>query len=131
VLSGPVATDDTEKTAIAVMSVHTLQVGVCDDQLDETLRSFWELESFGVQPLKDQIRENLIHMIEFKEGRYEFSLPWKEFHPPLPDNYDLSLHRLKSLLQRMRRDPQILEEYSTIIQDQFTTGIIEMADQRD
>jgi len=131
VLSGPVATDDAENTATAVMSVHTLQVGVCDDQLDKTLCSFWELESFGVQSLKDQTREDLIHTIEFKEERYEISLHWKEFHPPLPDNYDLSLCRLKDLLQRMCHDPQILEEYSTIIQDQLTAGIIEMVDQTD
>jgi len=131
VLSGPVGTDDAENTATAVMSVHTLQVGVCDDKLDETLRSFWELESFGVQPLKDQTHKGMIHTIKFKEGRYEISLPWKDFHPPLPDNYDLSLCRLKGLLQRMSRDPQILKEYSTIIEDQLTAGIIEMVDQTD
>ena len=84
-----------------------------------------------MQPLKDQTREGMIHTIKFKEGRYEISLLWKEFHPPLPDNYDLSLRRLKGLLLRMSRDPQILEEYSTIIEDQLTAGIIEMVDQTD
>jgi len=31
----------------------------------------------------------------------------------------------------MHRDPQILEEYSTIIQGQLTAGIIEVVDQTD
>ena len=53
-------------------------------------------------------------------------MPWKEFHQPLPHNYDLSLKRLKRLLQRLRRDPRILEEYSAIIQDQLDKGVIEI-----
>ena len=36
-VSGPVTADDAQDTATAVMSVHTLQVGACDDQLDQTL----------------------------------------------------------------------------------------------
>ena len=70
-----------------------------------------------MEPKKDNIEDHLIYAIEFKERRYEISLPWKEFHPPLQDNYDFSLHRLKGLLPKLRRDPQILEQYSTIIQD--------------
>ena len=97
VLSGPVTTDESEDTMTAAMTVHTLQIGSCDDQLEKTLRSFWELESFGVvEPLKDEPFEQ-IHSIELKEGRYEVSLPWKEFHQPLTDNYELSLCRLKGL----------------------------------
>jgi len=131
VLSGPVDTNEASNTATAVMSVHTLQVGSCDNQLDKTLRSFWELESFGVEPTKDESHDRLIHTIEFKEGRYEISLPWKEFYPPLPDNHGLSSHRLKGLLQRLRRDPQILKEYSKIIQEQLNAGIIELVDETD
>ena len=44
VLSGPVITDETDDTVTAAMTVHMLQIGSCDDQLDRTLRSFWELE---------------------------------------------------------------------------------------
>ena len=100
-LSGPVTNDEADDTATAVMTVHTLQIGSSEDQLDKTLKSFWELESFGVEPLEDKTYDHLIHTVELKEGRYEVSLPWKEFHQPLPDNYDLSLHRLTGLLQRL------------------------------
>ena len=111
------------------MTVHTLQVdAVSDEQLDKTLRSFWELESLGVEPLND-VTQNPPHTIELKDGRYEVSLPWKEFHRPLPDNYELSLKRLKGLLQKLKRDPEILKEYSAIIQEQLDKGIIEIVEQ--
>ena len=114
------------------MTVHTLQIGsVSDKQLDLTLRSFWELESVGVEPANDIISDHPTFTVNLKGGRYEVSLPWKKFYQPLPDNYDLSLRRLKGLLQRLRRDPKILEEYSAIIQDQFDNRIIEMVDQID
>jgi len=124
-LSGPVTTDEPNDTATAAMTVHTLQIGLSDEPLDKTLRAFSELEAFGVQPLKDETRDSLLHTIELKEGRYQVFLPWKEFHQPLPDNKDLSLCRLNGLLQRLRRNPTILEEYNTIIQDQLAAGIIE------
>ena len=49
VLSGPVAVGDTDVNTSTVMTIHTLQIGiVSEEQLDRTLRSFWELESLGV-----------------------------------------------------------------------------------
>ena len=53
------------------------------------------------------------------------SLPWKEFHEPLPDNYQLSLKRLQGLLCRLRQDPAILKEYDRTIKDQLEKDIIE------
>ena len=53
------------------------------------------------------------------------SLPWKEFHKPLPDHYQLSLKRIWGLLRRLRQNPSALQEYNHIIQDQLKKGIIE------
>ena len=53
------------------------------------------------------------------------SLPWKESYPPLPDNYDLALRRLKGLLRRLRQSPEILHQYNDDIQDQDSRGIVE------
>ena len=68
VLSGPVTNNEADDT-------HTLQIGSSEEQLDKTLKSFWELESFGVEPLEDKSYDHLIHTVELKEGRYEVSLP--------------------------------------------------------
>ena len=63
--------------------------------------------------------------MKFEDGRYKVSIPWKEFHDPLPDNYQLSVNRLYGLLRRLRQDPAILREYDGIIRDQLKAGIIE------
>ena len=47
--------------------------------------------------------------------RYQASLPWKESHPPLPDNYDLALRRLDGLLKRLRQNPELLHQYKAVI----------------
>ena len=41
--------------------------------------------------VKLELRENFpVYGISFKNGRYEVQLLWKEYHSPLPDNYQLS-----------------------------------------
>ena len=63
--------------------------------------------------------------IKFVEGRYPVSLPWKEFHDPLPDNYQLSVIQLRGLLYRLKQHPIILKEYDHVVQDQLEKGIVE------
>ena len=60
-----------------------------------------------------------------KDGRYEMSLPWKDGHLTLPDNYSLTCIRLGSTLRRLKRTPEILREYDKVIRDQEERGIIE------
>ena len=64
--------------------------------------------------------------IEFKEGRYEIGLPWKQIDDkPLPNDFQLSLDRLNSLFSRLEKDPEILAEYTRIIDEQIKLGIVE------
>ena len=64
------------------------------------------------------------------DGRYEVSLPWKEQHALLPDNYALAVSRLASVLKRLRRNPElhVLAEYNRIIEEQSLQGIISDVD---
>ena len=78
------------------------------------LRRFWELESLGV-PNNESVYERFAQSIRLSDKRYEVELPWKENHPVLPDNYQLSEKRLKHLLTRLRKDPEILQEYNNVI----------------
>ena len=55
---------------------------------------------------------------------YEVSLPWKDPHDTLPDNYQLSLKRLLGVLCHLRQTPSNLQEYDSIIQDQIRQGIV-------
>ena len=63
--------------------------------------------------------------IQFRDGRYEVSLPWKDPHPVLPTNYQLCLKRLHGLFHRLQQNPSLLEEYDTIIQNQVQQRIVQ------
>ena len=52
-------------------------------------------------------------------------LPCKKAHPFLPDNYETSCKRLKSFLNDLREEPQLLEEYDAVIRNQIVKGIVE------
>ena len=80
---------------------------------------FWDLESLGIQPNEATVYDEFESSIQFSGKRYEVSLPWKESHAPLPDNYDLSLKRLIGLLKRLRQNPEILRQYDTVIREQI------------
>ena len=60
-----------------------------------------------------------------KRKRYSVQLSWKEGHRELPTNFAASQARLKSLLSRLRKDPEILKEYDSVIKNQLEAGIIE------
>ena len=67
-------------------------------RLDSQLRIFWEIESLvalsDVNPVHDKFTGN----IDLYERRYCLGLTWKDNHPVLPDNYQLSVNRFKSCL---------------------------------
>lgn len=54
------------------------------------------------------------------------SLPWKNSHPTLPDNYLLCKKWMSGLLKRLRQNPTLFAEYNTVIRDQLEKGIIEV-----
>lgn len=62
-----------------------------DAGLEEQLRSFWELESLGIQEVEKTLYDDFVSNITFSQGHYQVTLPWKEFHDALPDHYQLIL----------------------------------------
>lgn len=50
VLSGPAGMTGQHKSTVSLVTTHILRVeGITNKELDTTLRSFWELESLGIQ----------------------------------------------------------------------------------
>ena len=48
--SGPTGVAERVESAVSLVNVHTLQVeGITNKALDNTLKSFWELESLGIE----------------------------------------------------------------------------------
>ena len=91
------------------------------------VEQLWDLESVGIRE-KDTVHGSFIKNISRDCDKYCVKLPVKEHHDLLPDNYNLSLTRLKSSLKRLRRDPETFKEYDKIIRDQERDGIIERVD---
>ncbi len=65
-----------------------------------------------------------------EDGRYETSLPWKANHPELPTNYHVAKRRFQSLFNRHDKQPELLETYHSIIENQLEEGVIEVAPEK-
>ena len=59
------------------------------------------------------------------EESYCEGLTWKDNHPVLPDDNQLPVNRLTSLLSQLKRNPKMLEAYNDIIMDQLKNNVIE------
>ena len=70
------------------------------------------------------MHEEFLDGITFTGSRYSVKLPWKEGHDRLPDNYLNTLSRMKSQLKRLKREPELLKEYDTIIRVLVEAGIV-------
>ena len=116
VLSGVAPALRETDTSHSFLTTHVLRVDASQytENLDEVLQSFWKLESLGIEDSADPVLDEFTQTVRFSEGRYEVALPWKDSHPPLPDNFDLSSQRLHSLLRRLKQDPVIMNEYNTV-----------------
>ena len=102
VLSGPTGAAEQESSAVSLVNAHTLRVeGITNRELDKTMRSFWELESLGIEEVSvDPVYDRFASTLQVKDGRYEVSLPWHEYHENLLNNYHLSRRRLHGLLKQ-------------------------------
>ena len=131
-LDGPIENalrSDTNSVNLA--ATHILRIDARRDEmeLNRKLRTFWGLESTGIQQKENSVLETFKETITLRNQRYEVGLPWKEAHDPLPDNCSLSQRRLQSLLKRLSHKPEQLEEYDRVIKDHLEKGIIERVDQ--
>ena len=56
---------------------------------------------------------------------------WKVGNTTLPTNYELSLSRMKGQVKRLKKQPEILAEYDSIIKQQLEAGVIERVPELD
>ena len=128
-LSGPISTHTP-----VITSSHLIIQGLDgqpegdSEQLVMVLKDFWKTEAIGITDNCQNATEDehFLEEIKFLSGRYEVKLPWKMQVIDIPNQYDLSLNRLKFLQRRLMKNPEILTEYDRIIRDQLSAGIIEI-----
>ena len=94
------------------------------------LEEFWRLESIGItdSPL-DSDNDKSIKLFnethKYDNDRYSVTWPWKDDKSCLPENRELAFGRLKSLVNKLRNHPQLVDKYDEIIQNQLKLGVIE------
>ena len=96
-----------------------------DNSLNEKIDKFWDLDTIGIKENETSVYDRFISDIKFENSRYSVSLPFKENRPMLPDNYQLSLNRLKKLKERLEKTSHLLNEYDKIFDKYLKLGIIE------
>ena len=103
----------------------------CHKQNEVDLERFWNLESVGIKPpaATDYTTAFLCHYqdtsITLRDKGYNAKLPWKEDHPPLPTNIDITQRRIRSMVHHLAKDPQKLKMYNDVIVEQERRGFIE------
>lgn len=98
-----------------------------------TLKVMWELESIGIRDpnqAKAETEDNAIQQfttnLKYENGRYNVTLPWKQYPPNLPNNYALARGRLFSLIKKHSVNPELLHACKAIFAQQIKEGIIEI-----
>ena len=128
-LSGPIESMAVANLASSYMIVaegmSKVDTSMKNDQLTELFKRFWENESLGINDIDCDYNNNFISNIEFINGHYQVSLPWKTDEAEIPNHYSLSLSRLKFLQRRLLNKPDLLREYDKVIKEQLAKGIIE------
>ena len=95
------------------------------------VEDLWNLKNIRIKPKEKGERDDFVMdwfkgTVSRKDKRYFVSWPWREENESyLPENFELSLGRLKSLIKRLEKYPDLLEKYNNIIQEQIAKGIIE------
>ncbi|XP_060570667.1 uncharacterized protein LOC132728956 [Ruditapes philippinarum] len=95
------------------------------------IEDFWNIETIGLKDSTngrtedDQAIDEFKESLVFKDNRYYVKWPWRGDNYEVPENRPLAFGRLKSLVKRFKDNPDVLQKYDSVIQDQLEKGIIE------
>ena len=101
-----------------------LRDSVSLESLEGNVQRLWDLETLGIKE-SDGVYEEFVDSIASNANRYSVKLPWKEGQDSLPSNYELSLSGMKSQIRKLRKEPDVLQEYDSVIKEQLDSGVIE------
>ncbi|XP_053378634.1 uncharacterized protein LOC123538185 [Mercenaria mercenaria] len=86
-------------------------------------------DSTDDEKITDCLENYQQNAIQYSNGRYTAQLPWKQDHPPLPTNYQITKRRTENTIRRLSAEPEILQKYGEIIAEQERRGFIEKVDE--
>ena len=125
-LSGPLSAPSNSS-----ILVNMLHVTTGHEEEECNLQKFWQVEDTAITPEEDSSQKFLksycaSHIWRQDDGTYCAGFPWKESHPPLPDNFIVCQKRTRSLAYRLSQSPGLLQVYDKILKEQLDRGFIEL-----
>ena len=58
----------------------------------------------------EKLAQNIVaNSLTFADDHYTIGMPWKQNRCPLPDNFNMALHRLQNTEKRLLKSPEIGE----------------------
>lgn len=124
VISGPLEYSQSADRERAVSVNFVGKDSTMTERLEEDIQVLWDLETLGITE-SDEVYEEFVDNICFNGDRYSVKLPWKEGRDILDSNYELSLSRMKGQVKKLRKEPEVLREYDSVIKEQLASGVIE------
>lgn len=107
-----------------------------DDELSHLILQLWLTENCGIESatlLESEYlsQEYLIQLFEKEivvgeDGFLYVALPWNGKQDRMGNNKNLAYKRLTTLIEKLRRNPELLKAYNKIIEAQLAAGIIEI-----
>ncbi|XP_069168017.1 uncharacterized protein [Procambarus clarkii] len=105
-----------------------------DDESNAPVHKLWDLDTLGIvpdQPSPDDtwMYQQYLDTVIFQDNQYWVRLPWKLNDPQLPVNYFMASTQLNSQLARLRKQPDKLQLYHALIQQQLANKFIEVVEE--
>ena len=98
--------------------------------MDQTLKRFWEIESYGTERNTSIVcteeeklaLEKVSSSVRYNNKRYSVAVPWKEERPQLPNNRQVAESRLCSTERNLKKKEFVKEEYQKTIKTYVKKG---------
>lgn len=138
ILSGRTTDIDENKidTNMLIMTSGNIEqetVILSDGEYEPTLEDFWRTESIGITDKTSQTGDEKALQIfkdtlSYKYQKYQVTWPWKDSSSKLSVNRQLAYGRLKNLVKKMKDKPELMNNYTIVIEDQLNKGVIGKVD---
>lgn len=127
-LSGPLPTALSECTSSALLQF-TSTVTMQEPKVPN-IEQFWSIEAVGTEASTSPDLTSLqqyqqTSISQTSEGIYIARFPWKINKPDLPSNFATCKGRTLTLLNKLRKSPELLQLYDGIMKEQEQRGFIE------
>ena len=113
-------------------SLNSNRICVCESSIHDLLKQFQQIESYGTSkenpvtssPKTEEKATEILNKTVCKEklGHYSVRLLWKNEHTKLPYNREIAVSRLKSLQNKLKKEPEFCQKYQQTIENYLKNG---------